>query len=143
MGGSVSVANGARAQGTALYQAGNLAGAVRCYRRALAAGNADESHLLHSNLSACLLAAGLFHAALEAADACIAAQPAWAKGHYRRGAVLAALELWPEAIHSLRRAFAHDAQSSTVRDLLSKCEKNRPPAGLRGGGMVFTWGKGV
>ena len=95
MGNAASVSNGARVQGNTLYQQGNLAGAVKLYKRALDAG-AEESHLLFSNLSACNLAAGLLHAAVEAADAAIAAHPAWPKGHYRRGAALAALELWPE-----------------------------------------------
>ena len=114
MGNAASVSEGARQQGNVLYQQGNLAGAVRLYRRTLTAGT-EESHLVHSNLSACLLAGGLLHAALEAADAAIAANPAWPKGHYRRGAVLAALQLWPEAILSLRRALVHDPRSAGVR----------------------------
>ena len=109
MGNAASVADGARQQGNALYQQGNLAAAVRCYRKALASG-LDESHKIHSNLSACLLAAGLLHAALESADACIAEQPAWPKGHYRRGAVLMALEMWPEAMVSLRAARARPTE---------------------------------
>ena len=50
-------------------------------------------HLLQSNLSAIYLQGRMLVAALEAAEAAIAADPSWPKGHFRRGAVLAALEL--------------------------------------------------
>ena len=89
-----------------------------------------------------MLAAGLLHSALEAADACIQAQPAWPKGHYRRAAVLMALEMWAEAIHSLRRALVHDPHNHTVREMLQQCESKRPPPGLRGGSSLVTWGRG-
>ena len=142
MGNAASITLATRQQGNALYQQGNLGGAVQCYRKALANSGDADSHLLYSNMSACLLAAGLLHAALESADACIAAQPTWPKGHYRRAAVLAALELWPEATLSLRRALEFDPQSATVQELLKECVAKRPPPALRGGGMAYTWGKG-
>ena len=89
-----------------------------------------------------MLSGGLLHAALDAADACISAQPTWPKGHYRRAVVLAALELWPEAILSLQRALVFDPKSLTVHALLKDCMAKRPPPGLRGGGMAYSWGRG-
>ena len=132
MGNAASVADAGRKQGNALYAAGDLAAAVRVYRRTLDAG-AENKHLLHSNISACCLAGGLLNAALEAADACIALEPTWPKGHFRRAAVLAALELWPEALLSLRRAQLGDPRSSGVRSMVEEASSKLPPVPLRGG----------
>ena len=96
MGNAASVAEAGRKQANALFAAGDFAGAVRTYKRAIAAG-ADEQHLLHSNLAASYAAAGHYAAALEAADAAVAASPAWPKAHYRRAVVLVKLEMWREA----------------------------------------------
>ena len=81
-----------RKQGNVLYSVNDFAGAVRLYKRMLSVGS-DQPHMLHSHLSACYAAVGLMAAALEEADAAIAAAPTWPKGHYRRGIALAALEL--------------------------------------------------
>ena len=141
MGNAASVAEAGRKQGNALFAAGDLAGAVRLYRRALEAGLNDE-HLLHSNLSACCLAAGLLYAALESADAAISTKPSWPKAHFRRGAVLVALKLYPEALTSLRRALAGEPNSQAVQGLIAECVNFQPPPALRGGGCVYSWGRG-
>ena len=141
MGNAASVAEAGRKQGNALYAAGDLAAAVRVYRRTLEAG-AEQKHLLHSNISACCLAGGLLYSALESADECISLQPAWPKGHFRRAAVLAALELWPEALLSLRRALIGEPRSAAIRQMVDEAVSKLPPIALRGGASVYTWGRG-
>lgn len=141
MGNGASTAEGARKQGNALFAAGDLGGAVRIYRRTLEAGS-EQPQLLHSNLAACYSAAGLMAAALESADAAIAAAPAWPKGHFRRATVLAALELWPEAVTALRRALVGEPRSASVLGLLEQCMSKMPPPPQRGSGHAFTWGRG-
>ena len=97
---------------------------------------------MQSNLSAAYLAAGLLAPALEAADAAIKASPTWAKGYYRRGAVLAALELWPEAVRSLQKALLIEPRAEGMRTLLATCEAKLPPLALRGGASCYSWGRG-
>jgi len=141
MGNGVSIAEAGRKQGNALFTAGDLAGAVRLYKKSLEAGATDR-HLLYSNLSACYLAAGLLDAALTAANAAVDESPSWPKGHFRRGAALAELALWPEATLSLQRALAGEPQSATVQALLARCLERAPPVAIRGQSMVHSWGRG-
>ena len=141
MGNGASVVEAGRKQGNALYAAHDYAGAVRLYKRALAAGS-EQPHLLHSNMSACYAAVGLMAASLDEADAAIATSPAWPKGHYRRGVALAALDMWPEAELSLRRALLGEPRSATVQKALEQCAASMPAPPQRGQGMVYCWGRG-
>ena len=141
MGNAASMVEAGRKQGNALYSVNDFAGAVRLYKRMLSVGS-DQPHMLHSNLSACYAAVGLMAAALEEADAAIAAAPTWPKGHYRRGVALAALELWPEAALSFRRALAGEPRSAPVHAALEQCTASMPAPAQRGQGMVYCWGRG-
>ena len=91
-------------RGNDRFAKGDLCGAAKLYKHALQQGGAV--HLLQSNLSAVYLQGRMLAAALEAADAAIATEPSWPKAHFRRGSVLAALELWREAALSYQRGVA-------------------------------------
>ena len=99
MGASASLVKAARSEGNDKFVRGDFAGAAKLYRDALKGGG-SSTHLLHANLAACFLARGLIASAMAETDATISDAPCWPKGHYRRGAALAALELWPEAMRS-------------------------------------------
>jgi len=95
-------ANSLKAEGTALYQAEKHVEAVSKYCAALSAlepeMNPEASELrrnLHSNISMLLLKTGDISGALESAESCISEDTEWAKGHYRKAAVL--LEIAVEA----------------------------------------------
>ena len=141
MGNAASVTEAGRKQGNALYAAGDYAGAVRIYKRAISSG-ADEKHLLFSNLAACYVASGHYAAALEAADAAVSAYPEWAKAHYRRATVLAALQLWPEAAFALQRAFVGEPQNPIIQALMKTVASHMPGPMQRGAGMAYSWGRG-
>ena len=87
-----------KARGNDRFAKGDLAGAAKLYKQALQQGGAV--HLLQSNLSAIYLQGRMLAAALDAADAAIAANPSWPKGHFRRGSVLAALGGLRSQIHT-------------------------------------------
>lgn len=70
-----------------------------------------------ANISACCLHGGLMAAALDAADAAIAAKPEWPKGHYRRGSVLAAAGLWHEATLAFTRALAVEPDNKQLQQV--------------------------
>ena len=102
-----------KARGNDRFAKGDLCGAAKLYKHALQQGGAV--HLLQSNLSAVYLQGRMLAAALEAADAAIAAEPSWPKAHFRRGSVLAALELWREAALSYQRQLYADTRAYTDR----------------------------
>lgn len=52
-----------------------------------------EDATLYSNRSLCRLKSGEAHDALADAIACVNLQPDWAKGYYRKGAVLMSLKV--------------------------------------------------
>ena len=107
-----------KARGNDRFAKGDLAGAAKLYKHALQQGGAV--HLLQSNLSAIYLQGRMLVAALEAAEAAIAADPSWPKGHFRRGSVLGALELWREAELAYQRALALDPQNATLHKVTAR-----------------------
>jgi len=60
--------------------------------------------ICYSNRAACFLKLGQHERALEDADCCIKHNPAFVKGHFRRGLSLHAMKRYPEALPSLGRA---------------------------------------
>ena len=57
----------------------------------------QANHILYSNRSAAYAAKREFADALVDADLCVAREPKWAKGHFRRGLALEGLERFAEA----------------------------------------------
>ena len=129
-----------KARGNDRFSKGDLAGAAKLYKLALRQGGAP--HLLQSNLSAIYLQGRMLVAALGAAEAAIAADPSWPKGHFRRGSVLAALELWREAELSYQRALALEPQNATLHKALQTAQGHLASPHALGAGSVFSWGRG-
>ena len=129
-----------KARGNDRFAKGDLCGAAKLYKHALQQGGAV--HLLQSNLSAVYLQGRMLAAALEAADAAIAAEPSWPKAHFRRGSVLAALELWREAALSYQRALAYEPQNATLHKALQAAQAQLASPHALGAGSVFSWGRG-
>lgn len=65
----------------------------------------DPTHKLHCNQSLALSKSHRLDEALFSAEAAIAAAPAWAKAHWRRGTALRGLQRFPEATHAFLEAW--------------------------------------
>ncbi|CBQ72597.1 probable STI1-Hsp90 cochaperone [Sporisorium reilianum SRZ2] len=79
-----------KAKGNAAFAAKDYQGAIQNYNDAIAAATSPEDniHVLYSNRSACYAGLRDWSKALDDADACIKANPSFAKGYGRKGAAL-------------------------------------------------------
>ncbi|TKY87820.1 hypothetical protein EX895_003401 [Sporisorium graminicola] len=79
-----------KAKGNAAFAAKDYQGAIQNYNDAIAAATSPEDnvHVLYSNRSACYAGLRDWDHALEDAEACIKANPSFAKGYGRKGAAL-------------------------------------------------------
>ena len=143
MGNAGSIITEAKARGNTFFQSKKYRSAVAHYRHALATESGGaEAHLLFSNLAAVYTAAHFPASALAAADAAIALKPDWPKGHFRRGTVLAACELWVEAARAFERALAAEPRNASVQRALAAAREKVATAHGWGGGAAVTWGRG-
>ena len=86
--------------------------ATKMYSQAIAGDEGDAA--LYSNRSAAYLAQGLLEQAVWDAKKAVALRPEWGKGHYRLGAALSALNLWPEAAAALAAGAAADPENGDM-----------------------------
>ncbi|SPO27171.1 probable STI1 - Hsp90 cochaperone [Ustilago trichophora] len=79
-----------KAKGNAAFAAKDYEGAIQNYNDAIAAASSaeDNVHVLYSNRSACYAGLRDWSKALDDAEACIKANPSFAKGYGRKGAAL-------------------------------------------------------
>ena len=79
-----------KAKGNAAFAAKDYGGAIQNYNDAIAAVSSPEDnvHVLYSNRSACYAGLRDWAKALDDAEACIKANPSFAKGYGRKGAAL-------------------------------------------------------
>ena len=66
--------------GRANYKNGDYKAAALCFTEALEDIDAEETHKLYSNRSACRMHLQDFRGAKEDAESCTALKPSWAKG---------------------------------------------------------------
>lgn len=102
-----------RKLGNASFAAKDYAAAAASYRRGLE--KHPQCHLLLSNLSACLLELGRPAEAAEAAEECVGAAPAYAKGFCRLARARLALGQLRLSREALERAQAIDAGDANVK----------------------------
>lgn len=89
-----------KAKGNAAFAAKDYQGAIQNYNDAIAAATSaeDNVHVLYSNRSACYAGLRDWNKALEDAEACINANPSFAKGYGRKGAALHGARRLEEAV---------------------------------------------
>ncbi|CDR98688.1 probable STI1-Hsp90 cochaperone [Sporisorium scitamineum] len=89
-----------KAKGNAAFAAKDYQGAIQNYNDAIAAATSPEDniHVLYSNRSACYAGLRDWNKALEDAEACIKANPSFAKGYGRKGAALHGARKLEEAV---------------------------------------------
>ncbi|GAC93147.1 hypothetical protein PHSY_000710 [Pseudozyma hubeiensis SY62] len=89
-----------KAKGNAAFAAKDYQGAIQNYNDAIAAATSPEDnvHVLYSNRSACYAGLRDWDSALNDADACIKANPSFAKGYGRKGAALHGARRLEEAV---------------------------------------------
>lgn len=114
--------------GNEAFRAGRYPDAVHHYTQAIRLCQ-PPSHILHSNRSAALVAAGNLSDALFDAVQCVELNPAWPKGHSRLGVALLMLGRDRDAFEAFTHALRLDPAVELVRNytvglLLKYC----PPA---------------
>ena len=99
-----SNAAGAKEAGNAAYKAGRFLEAVDLYSQALRLCS-DESQrkMYYSNRAAAYQGQKMFIEARQDAEKCVALDPTWEKGWYRKGLAEEGLELYREAEVSFRK----------------------------------------
>ena len=111
MGNAASIAEAGRKQGNALYAAGDLAGAVRLYRRAL---RLVPTMSTCSTPPLCVLPCCRTAVCWLGLQAAIATKPSWPKAHFRK-ALSWQRSSCTGALISLRRALAGEPSSPAAR----------------------------
>jgi tetratricopeptide (TPR) repeat protein len=107
-----------RLQGNAKLTAGDIDGAIAIYQTCLELDPC--SHQTMTNLSYAKYLQHDLVAALQYADAAIAAQPSWIKGHFRRALALLALRNGELALESLDTCLQLDASFDAARKHIGK-----------------------
>jgi DnaJ homolog subfamily C member 8 len=110
-----------KAVGDAAFRSSQFAQAIHHYTTALALD--PTNHILLSNRSAAYLQHGnMVSRALHDAQACVAADPAFAKGYSRLGAALQALGRWGPAKEAYDKVLTMDASNAAARKGLTDCD---------------------
>ncbi len=91
-------------RGVALHDAGDFAGALAAYDRALARTPGDAK--LHYSRANALAMLGRFDQAIKAFERCVALDPAHGSAQYNRATVLVQLQRWPEALAGLDKTLS-------------------------------------
>ena len=94
--------------GRANYKNGDYKAAALCFTEALEDIDAEDTHKLYSNRSACRMHLQDFKGAKEDAESCTALKPSWAKGWARLGAAQGRLGEISEAVASYEKAHELD-----------------------------------
>mmetsp|Transcript_13169 Transcript_13169/g.37922 ORF Transcript_13169/g.37922 Transcript_13169/m.37922 type:complete len:565 (-) Transcript_13169:168-1862(-) len=127
----MSTAEDFKAAGNAALQEGNTSLAIENYTKAI---NADGSnHVYYSNRSAAYLKKGDAHNALEDAQACIALNPAFAKGYSRKGAALHSLKRLNDAISAYEEGLAKFPTDAGLKKGLEEVQRDKNGGGPAGG----------
>jgi len=95
-------------EGVSRYEAGDAAGAARCFEEALRLAPGRVSVLV--NLGSARLKLGQAHAALEAFDAALAADPTLADAGYGRASAFSGLRRHVETLQALDQLLLHHAE---------------------------------
>ena len=92
------------------------------YTLALDKGGTARPAVVYANRAACFLKLGEHAKALADADAAVAAEPGFVKGHFRRGLALHALGRWKDALPSLGRALEIEPKNKQIREAMKFAE---------------------
>ena len=116
--------------GRANYKNGDYKAAALCFTEALEDIDAEDTHKLYSNRSACRMHLQDFKGAKEDAESCTALKPSWAKGWARLGAAQGRLGEVTEAIESYEKAHELDPTCDEYQSEAAKLAApppRRPP----------------
>ena len=121
-------------QGNALLAQGDARAALEAYEATLCTEEGhDAEHLLRSNISLALLQLGETERAAAAAEECISLKPDWPKGHFRRGAALAAAghtESATACFETASRLTLGGAQWRQLQREIERCLARGPLSGV-------------
>lgn len=108
-------------QGNEEFRQGSYLKAAATYTRAIK--ETPDDAVLHSNRCAALLKLTKLQKALGDADSCIKLRPDWDKGHFRRGAVLEAMQRTEEALSSYQEALRHSPGNTEINAKIKNLQR--------------------
>ena len=126
-----------KARGNKAYQRKDWNTAIACFSNAIKIDGTN--HAYYSNRSAAHLAKGSADDALADAEACIALQPAWAKGYLRQGNALAALYRLGDANDAYSKGIKTDPANTTLKKALQALEASKQADALGGARLPRPW----
>ncbi|KAL4430866.1 hypothetical protein ABPG75_006122 [Micractinium tetrahymenae] len=116
-----------RARGNAQFASGDYAAAQASYSETLRLLDAQADptgiHVLYGNRAAAALKLGQWAAALQDAEAALAAEPRWAKALYRKAAALQGLGRLAAAAAAARQALQIEPSNREVQAMLRQLEQ--------------------
>mmetsp|Transcript_8163 Transcript_8163/g.14539 ORF Transcript_8163/g.14539 Transcript_8163/m.14539 type:complete len:388 (-) Transcript_8163:1097-2260(-) len=110
-----------KAQGNKVFQAGEYSKSAKFYT--LAISFSPQNHVLFSNRSASYYNLRRLAPALADATHCIALNPSWPKGYYRKGATLVLQEKFAEAKAVFEAGLKIDPKNSDLKNGMKDLEK--------------------
>jgi tetratricopeptide (TPR) repeat protein len=115
------LAERAKDEGNALFQAGKTEEAILLYNQAIDLD--PDNHLYYSNRSAAHMKNDSKSKALHDAEKCVALAPTWPKGYARLGAAQQALKRFDAAVDTFKKGLELDATNQALWSALRACQE--------------------
>lgn len=126
-------ANLLKDQGNAALNAGNFEGAIKFYTDAIKVD--PKNHVLYSNRSAAYCKAGKYREALEDAEQTVEIKSDWAKGYSRKGAALAYLKRYDDALNAYTEGLKYDPNNQQLKEGINEVKAQMSQGGGFEGGF--------
>jgi len=108
----------AKNKGNKFFEEADYTDALKWYTKAIELDSSN--HVYYSNRSVTYLNMNHTFQALEDAEQCLALKSDWPKGYFRKGSVLLALKLYPEAVAVFEQGLKVDASDVTLKKKLEE-----------------------
>ncbi|XP_055340971.1 stress-induced-phosphoprotein 1-like [Paramacrobiotus metropolitanus] len=107
-------------KGNAALQANLVDEAIAAYSEGLKLDPNNE--ILYSNRSAAFAKKGQYDLALKDGEKAVELKPQWSKGYSRKGAALAYLKRYPDAVAAYEEGLKHEPGNQQLKDGLAECQ---------------------
>ncbi|XP_054712606.1 stress-induced-phosphoprotein 1-like isoform X2 [Uloborus diversus] len=121
-------ANLLKDKGNSALNAGNFDEAIKYYTEAISEDSSN--HVLFSNRSAAYCKAGKYKEALIDAEKTVEVKPDWAKGYSRKGAALAYLKRYDDALNAYKEGLKFDPNNEQLKEGIKEVQSQMSSGNL-------------